>query len=125
MAATRDISSGSRSVKRILIYVMHRRRPFGAHRRTTVFLYSHATAPTTAHPPRTAPDRPIQQDACRARSAMGDPSPARDRIRADQLENRLDPTTKLIAESLAAALHDEPVVLENAQARQELLKRTK
>jgi hypothetical protein len=31
----------------------------------------------------------------------------------------------LIAESLAAALHDEPVVLGNAQARQELLKRTK
>jgi hypothetical protein len=51
-------------------------------------------------------------------------------LKADQLQNRLlelgiiarlDPTTKLIAESLAAALHDEPVVLENAHARQELL----
>jgi hypothetical protein len=47
-------------------------------------------------------------------------------LKADQLENRLlelgiiarlDPTTKLIAESLAAALHDEPVVLEPGQAR--------
>ena len=38
---------------------------------------------------------------------------------------RLDPTTKMIAEGLADSLRDEPVVLEAAQGRQELLRRTK
>jgi len=38
---------------------------------------------------------------------------------------RLDPTTKMIAEGLAETLRYEPVVLEAAQGRQELMRRTK
>jgi len=55
-------------------------------------------------------------------------------LQAEQLEARLrdmgvvarlDPTTKMIAEGLADSLRDEPVVLEAAHGRQELLRRTK